>query len=326
MVYIIILNWKGAADTLACLESLAKLQDVEYRLVICDNASPDQSYEHIRDGILASVAYQGRPLVELNREHAERYKISADEKEAIYLIQTGDNFGYAGGNNVGIRFSLNQADMQYVWLLNNDTEVAPDALWHLVQRCRTDPTIGICGSRLVYFYERNHLQGLGGVYNRWLGTTRHYAAYAPSDAAFDDEKVSAEIDYVIGAAMLLTRPLLEKVGLLCEEYFLYFEELDLSCRARRYGFRNYVATSAIVYHKEGASAGCIHDKSSFSDMLAIRNRLLFACKFYKKLSPFVWFFLIAAFVNRLKRLQFEKAINVIKVMFLPGSFNLTNKK
>lgn len=314
MVYIIILNWKGAADTLACLESLAKLQDVEYRLVICDNASPDQSYEHIRDGILASVAYQGRPLVELNREHAERYKISADEKEAIYLIQTGDNLGYASGNNVGIRFSLNQADMQYVWLLNNDTEVAPDALWHLVQRCRTDPTIGICGSRLVYFHERNHLQGLGGVYNRWLGTTRHYAAYAPSDAVFDDEKVSAEIDYVIGASMLLTRPLLEKVGLLCEEYFLYFEELDLAMRAAPL-FKLSVATNSVVYHKEGGSLNTGSNfPSDFIDNISICNRLKFSKKFYPNFYWGVRFSLILVFINRLKQRRCSAAKQIISTL------------
>lgn len=315
MVYIIILNWKGAEDTLACLNSLAHLRGVEYRLIICDNASPDRSYEKIRDGVQSSPYYKNAPLVELNREDSERYIISTDELNTIFLIQTGHNLGYAGGNNVGIRFALNQADMQYVWLLNNDTEVDPDALLHMVQRCQSEPRIGICGSRLVYFHDRAHLQGLGGIYNRWLGTTRHYAAYAPSDTVYDDDKVSADIDYVIGASMLLTRPLLEQVGLLCEDYFLYFEELDISYRAKTFGYIHHVVTSAIVYHKEGASVGIATEKSAFADMLSIRNRLLFSKKFHQNSVVTVWFSLWGVFFNRLKRLQFSQVLNVLRVIF-----------
>lgn len=315
MIYIIILNWKGAADTLACLDSLALLRGVDYRLVICDNASPDHSYDDIRAGLLSSTHYAARSLVELERTEAEQYVIPATEQNALYLIQTGDNLGYAGGNNVGIRFAMNQDDMEYVWLLNNDTEVAPDALWHLVQRCQSDSQIGICGSRLVYFHDRAHLQGLGGVYNRWLGTTRHYAAYAPSDAVFDDSKVSAEIDYVIGASMLLTRPLLEKVGLLCEDYFLYFEELDIATRAKP-NFTLAVATNSIVYHKEGASAGYATEKSNFSDMLSIKNRLIFSWRFYRVRCLIVWISLWFVLFNRLRRLHLQKGINVLRVIML----------
>ena len=314
MVYIILLNWKGAVDTLACLESLVQLRGVEYRLVICDNASPDHSYEAIRSGLQNSAHYAALPVVELTRAEAEAYVIAEPQHNALYLIQTGANLGYAGGNNVGIRFALNQHDMQYVWLLNNDTEVTSDALSHMVLRCQSDPSIGICGSRLVYFHDRAHLQGLGGVYNRWLGTTRHYAAYAPSDAIFDDEKVSAEIDYVIGASMLLTRPLLEQVGLLCEEYFLYFEEIDITIQAKRRGMKHSVCSNAFVYHKEGGSTGHCMSKSLFSDHLAIKNRLLFTKKHYQKYFPVVWLGLIGVIFNRIKRKQYQNAVMVLRVM------------
>lgn len=311
MVYIILLNWKGAVDTLACLESLVQLRGVEYRLVICDNASPDHSYEAIRSGLQNSAHYAALPVVELTRAEAEAYVIAEPQHDALYLIQTGANLGYAGGNNVGIRFALNQADMQYVWLLNNDTEVAPDALWHMVQRCQSDPAIGICGSRLIYFHDRGHLQGLGGVYNRWFGTTRHYAAYAPSDAIFDDHIVSAEIDYVIGASMLLTRPLLEQIGLLCEDYFLYFEELDLAMRAAP-NFKLSVATNSFVYHKEGGSINSNHGfPSAFVDSVSIRSRLLFSKKFYPKFYWGVRLSLILVFINRLKQRRYSAAKQII---------------
>ena len=317
MVYVVILNWKGAADTLACLDSLALLRGVDYRLVICDNASPDRSYDDIRAGLLSSTHYAARSLVELERTEAEQYVIPAAEQNALYLIQTGDNLGYAGGNNVGIRFALNQDDMECVWLLNNDTEVEPDALLHMVQRCQSEPRIGICGSRLVYFHDRAHLQGLGGLYNRWLGTTSHYAAYAPSDAVFDDEKVSAEIDYVIGASMLLTRPLLEQIGLLCEDYFLYFEELDICTRAKNLGKKLSVCTSSIVYHKEGAStsSGC----SDIADYLSVFNRVKFAYRFHRDTYYVVRLSLLGVIVNRILRWRWDRALKY-SIMMMRGQF------
>jgi GT2 family glycosyltransferase len=315
MVYIILLNWKGASDTLACLDSLAHLYGVKYRLVICDNASPDNSYEKIRAGIQSSAYYAAAPLVELNREHAERYVISADEQNTIFLIQTGDNLGYAGGNNVGIRFSLNQNDMKYVWILNNDTLVEPDALALMVNACNDNPEIGICGCKLIYEYDRDKLQGLGGVYNSWLGTNYHYAANLPATSIFNNDDVSEKIDYVIGASMLLSKALLSHVGLLCEDYFLYFEELDITYRARKYGYRHYVVTKAIVYHKEGGSTGHCNNKSTFSDSLAIKNRILFSIKFHPYKLPFVWSGLWVALFNRLRRNEVKKAIGILKVIF-----------
>lgn len=314
MIYIIVLNWNNANDTLACLESLAALRDVYYRVIVCDNASTDDSYSRIRDSWLSVLGYENKRIVELEGSVSQSYKVPEGD-ESVYLIQTGNNFGYAGGNNFGIRFSLNQNDMEYVWVLNNDTIVAPDSLAIMVNACNKESSIGICGCKIIYDKNRTTLQGLGGIYNPWFGTTKHYAANFPVNSRFNDEWVSSEIDYVIGASILLKRNLLEQVGLLCEEYFLYFEELDLSCRALNHGFRHYVTTSAIVYHKEGATAGFANEKSEFSDMLAIRNRLLFTCKFNKYYIPFVWVSLLGVCFNRLKRLQFRKAINVLKVMF-----------
>lgn len=313
MVYIIILNWKNAPDTIACLNSLFHLEQVDYRIVVCDNQSPDGSYNDIRDWLNEqSVGYMmNRELVELTRNEAENYCIENGES-GIYLVQTGANLGFAGGNNVGIRFALHQDDMDYVWLLNNDTEVEPDALVHLVQRCKTDPKIGICGSRLVYFYDRTHLQGMGGTYNRWLGTTHHYAAYASSDAIFDDDKVSNEIDYVIGASMLLTKSVLKKIGLLSEEYFLYFEELDYSLRAKTNKFKLSIASSSYVYHKEGGSIGRV--KSDVADYYAVKNRLVISGKYFKKQYIAVYFSTIIIFFRRVFRCDFKKSTNVLKIL------------
>lgn len=304
MVYIVVLNWKGFYDTVWCLTSLFKLQDVNFRIIICDNFSPDNSYSNIRNWILdnqkGNCFLTQKKLIELDRGSAEKYIINNNE-DALYLIQTGANLGFAGGNNVAIRFAMNQPDMHYVWVLNNDTEVEPDSLYHMVKRCESDPQIGICGSRLVYYHDKRILQGLGGIINPWLCTTKHYAAFEKSDLVFKDDEIEKNIDYIIGASMLLSRRLLEKIGLLCEDYFLYYEEVDIAQRAKPY-FRIGVASNSVVYHKEGASTG--GNKNFISDSCYLKNRLLIAKRFFPRNYWLVRLSYIVPMFNRIRRLQY----------------------
>lgn len=315
MIYIVVLNWKGAEDTISCIRSLFKINNAEFRVVICDNASPDKSYAHIRDWLIEqqklSPGYMAQySLVELDKIQSLHYKIP-EKEQSVYFIQTGSNLGYAGGNNVGIRFAMNQIDMDYVWILNNDTEVDPDSLFYMINKCESDPKIGICGSKLIYDHNRSKLQGLGGIYNPWLCTTKHYAAFYDSSLTFDDKMVADEIDYIIGASMLLTKPFLEKVGLLCEDYFLYYEELDLALRMKN-NFSIGVSSESIVYHKEGASTG--GKRSELSDYYSVKNRILITKKFYPQFLPFVMFSLLFVIANRLRRLEFKKALLVFKII------------
>ena len=148
MIYIVVLNWRGADDTIACLQSLMDLQGAAFQIIVCDNGSDDGSYECIRDWIQShrdNHAYlRAHPLRELTRKEAEQ--LSPEPPPALYLVQTGANLGYSGGNNVGIRLALTNPQAEFVWLLNNDTEAEPDSLLRLVERCQARPDIGICGS------------------------------------------------------------------------------------------------------------------------------------------------------------------------------------
>lgn len=310
MVYIIVLNWKNAVDTIACLDSLFKLKNTDFKIVVCDNSSPDDSYQEIRQWLCQNDYLSSRKLIELDRETAEQYLIPANE-DGVYLVQTGANLGYAGGNNVGIRLAMQQPDMRYVWVLNNDTEVDENALTHLVNKCKQDPKIGICGSKLVYHHDRRCIQGLGGTYNSWLGTTQHYAAWDDSSKKFNDILVAEEIDYIIGASMLLTRSLLEQVGLLSEDYFLYYEEIDICLRAKGL-FSLGIESNSIVYHKEGASTE--KGKSITSDYYSIKNRIVISKKFNKHTLPMIYCTFIVVAINRLRRLEFVKFANIIKIL------------
>ena len=201
------MNWNGWRDTDACLESLARLEYTNYQIVVVDNASADGSEEKLRE------------------RHPE-----------LTLLQSGANLGFAGGNNVGLRYALDRG-AEYVWLLNNDTLVEPDALTQLVAKTQREPALGLCGSTLLYEAQRDTVQALGGAhYNRWLGTVAHLGQHEPWPQKLDTEKlerrVEGRLSYLIGASMLASRRFLETVGLLQPDYFLYFEELDWAARAR----------------------------------------------------------------------------------------------
>lgn len=314
MIYIVILNWNGASDTIMCLDSLLELNSNKFKVVICDNGSSDDSLEKIESWYREKTYSRqlNLPFLKMNAVESESCILQENES-GIYLIDIGRNIGYAAGNNVGINFSLIQDDMEYVWLLNNDTEVHPESLSELVHACTSQSEIGICGSRLVYFSDREKLQGLGGVFNPVFCSSAHYKANEDATLLFDDDEVSNNIDYVIGASMLISRNVLLEVGNLCEDYFLYYEEIDFCLRAKNKGFRVYCATKSIVYHKEGASTKK-NRKGVLADYYWVRNRLLIAKKFYPKWYFTVYLSLFITLANRLRRGDFIKFKNVIKII------------
>ena len=313
MIYIVVLNWRGADDTIACLQSLMGVQGAAFRIIVCDNGSADGSYECIRDWIQThrdDHAYlRAHPLRELTRKEAEQ--LSPEAPPALHLVQTGANLGYSGGNNVGIRLALTDPQAEFVWLLNNDTEVEPDSLQRLVERCRARPDIGICGSKLVYHHDRSLIQGLGGVFNPWLAISRHYKINQSSAVPYQDDEVDTHIDYIVGASLFVRTSLLRDIGLLEEDYFLYFEEIDLARRARgKYSIG--MATASVVYHKEGASTG--GGRGLLADFYVLRNRLVYTWKNDRKYIVTVWLGLFVALLNRLRRGEAKKAWNVLCII------------
>lgn len=300
MVYIVVLNWNGWKDTIACLESLMLLNYENYKIVICDNKSTDGSLDKIKDWYkinknnfpyLANADYQYIDTIDFNI-------YTSSNNKGLYLIQTGSNLGYAGGNNVGIKFCLKQTDMRYVWILNNDTEVTEDSLSRMVEKLQYNKNNGICGSRLVYHHDKTKIQALGGVFNSWLCTSKHYASGMRATETFDDDFVSQNIDYVVGASALVSKELLIDVGLMSEDYFLYYEEIDFALRAKQYGYSICVATDSIVYHKEGAT---IKKLSGLSDYYFLKNRLVLYKKFFKKKLVLSWLSLFVSLFRRIIR-------------------------
>jgi len=248
---IVILNWNGWQDTIECLNSLCFLESDEYTVIVVDNASNNDS----RQQITAWVAPDSRLAFHGIIEHAdiETIDINLTHKTWVY-VQSNNNGGFSSGNNLGIKLAL-RTGCQYVWLLNNDTVVDPYALNALQERMEAATNIGMCGSVLRFYDDRDIVQAVGGVHfdfyrarGTQLGQGLHYS----------DPKIlilaKAEPTYIAGASLLVSAKFLQDVGLMEESYFLYFEEIDWAVRARPM-WATSTALNSIVYHKEGASIG-----------------------------------------------------------------------
>jgi len=310
--YIILLNWNGWRDTVECLESLFRLGDDNFRVIVCDNASSDDSLKQIK------AWAEGRVAVDARNEELERFSSPPVKKPVAYcelaggsvspcesipnarliLIQTGANLGFAGGSNVGLRFALKDPDCRFCWVLNSDTVVAQDALAALRRTVEQDPHIGICGSLTLSYYSPKEVQALGGKsYSYW--TSRVRTLPPTTIDRLTDGKQS--IDFVNGASMFVTRGFLESVGLMEESYFLYFEELDWAMRAKGRFLLGY-APASVVYHKEGAQAGSSLDRTKRSllcEKYLSRNRVLFTRRFVPWALPSVLVTVVLAAAYRL---------------------------
>ena len=188
-VYIILVNWNGWRDTLECLESVFRNNYHSFRVVVCDNDSQDGSLGYIKawaDNKLDSfvppaskLSYLSWPPVakpvayaEYSREEAERGG-DFDDDTPLTLIRNGGNLGFAGGNNVGLRYALARGDFEYVWLLNNDTVVDPGALTRLVERMEQQPSVGMCGSTIRLYHDPGKDTSAWGAATTVVGSVYH---------------------------------------------------------------------------------------------------------------------------------------------------------
>lgn len=305
-VYIIILNWNGWRDTLECLESVFRNDYPDYQVVVCDNRSTDGSLAHIKawaegreiieisgNQPLSSVALPPVPkpilYAEYGRDQAEAGGTEEMNDKPLILIQTDANLGFAGGNNVGLRYVIQRNDFQYVWLLNNDTVMRRDALTMLVARSR-ESGAGICGSKIPYYAEPDKIWALGGAtYNKWLAVPRCIGLFQPSDQPHDRGDVEERMAYVAGASMLVSRAFLRDIGLMCEDYFLYYEELDWSLRSKG-RYRLAYAPDSVVYHKISASITQNQElgDGGMAEYYMNRNALLITRRFAPFAFPLVW--------------------------------------
>jgi len=342
-VFVIVLNWNGWRDTVECLESLFRLDYSDYRIVVVNNGSTDGSVEHIcawADGheqldlqhVPADLQGHVTPpmpkpipwlVVQGDSVWQLRGKSSTvgQNEPALTIIETGANLGYAGGNNVGIRYSLAQA-AQYVWILNNDTVVDRCALGLMIVRMGLDRTIGLCGCTLLEYGKPHLVQAASGAHYDHR-TSRHKVAGRGllSTEQLDAGKVEKSLSYVSGASVLASRSWIEDVGLMDQRYFLYFEELDWAIRGRRLGYRLGYARDSFVYHKEGVSTGWQGDgrgPTPYAQYFATHSLLAMTARFYWRWLPAIQVRVVGTALKRLLTGKRELALAILLAVFNAG--------
>jgi GT2 family glycosyltransferase len=338
-VYIILLNWNGWRDTVECLESVFRSSYANYQVIVCDNDSEDDSWTQLQawaSGQLTAPAAQvsasphggtspiAKPIsyVTYDRPSAECGGDERADGARLILIQTGGNLGFAGGNNVGLRYALARNDFGYAWLLNNDTIVSDTALAALVETAEERPDTGICASTILHYDAPDTVQVRGGIaYNHWFATMKSLGEGESVQTPVDRERIEQLMSYPSGASMLVSRDFLRTVGLLNEGYFLYYEELDWVTRAHG-RFRIAYSPGSLVYHKHGRSIGTDTRDQIFSpaDFYIHRNRLRYTRRFFPVGLPTAILRTVLAALARLWRRQPRRAWAIVQLIFSSDTY------
>ena len=221
-VAIVLLNWNSTEDTLACLESIRKLTCKSFQVVVVDNASRPMEYEALRSGC-------------------------SDE----LILRQRRNRGFAGGCNVGIRWALRNG-FDYVWLVNNDTVVAPETLAELVHAMESDSRVGVAGGVIYYWHDPRRIQTAGGFIDPQTGRGGMLGLNELDTGQF---RGVLDVDYVSGGMLLVRSEAIRNVGLLDERFFMYYEDTDWGLRMRKRNWRVITASTAKGWHKDKATAG-----------------------------------------------------------------------
>jgi GT2 family glycosyltransferase len=246
-VAIIILNYNGLPHVLDCLQSLNHSSIINHQslIILVDNHSIDASVETIKKKF-----------------------------PQVKIIRNKKNLGFAGGNNVGIKWALKN-NFDYLMLLNPDTIVEKDFLAPLIRLMKSDKTIGVVSPLLQEKKQGKTIFSLGAEFNPLLGRTKHLQTRVKPSKSLEQELVS-------GCAMLIKKEVFEKIGLFDERFFLYFEDSDFCLRARKAGFKIFLEPKSIVFHKISQSFRNFPLKKIYFNL---KSNLLFI---HKQVKPCFW--------------------------------------
>lgn len=258
-ISVVTVNYNTSADTIECLTSLAavKTKGFTFSVVVLDNGS--------REPLTLPKSLQ---------------------QTFIEVLRSESNLGYTGGNNLAIRHALDTYNSDYILLLNNDTYVDPDFLSRLYQHALVSPQDGLVTPKIYFakgreFFpdsysaaEKGNIIWYGGGSIDWGNLLAFHRSVDEVDRG--QLATTSDSDFATGCCVLIRREVLEKIGLLSEDYFLYLEDVDLSIRARLAGYGLGFCSTAVVWHKNAGSSGGAG--SELHQYYMTRNRLYFCLK------------------------------------------------
>lgn len=290
LVSIITLNWNTTAVTCQFLESTRKLNYRNYEILVCDMNSTED------------------PSEEINRNQFPNTRVLRSDK----------NLGFSGGNNWGIR----QAKGDFIFIVNNDTEVTPDLI-DLLLKPFSDPSVGVVSPKIRFYHSPNVIQYAGfNEFNLYTGRASARGSREEDRGQHDQPGYTAAAH---GCAMMVKREVIGKVGMFPENFFLYYEEWDWSCRIVRAGYKIYYQAEGLIYHKESMT---VSKQSGLKVYYHTRNRILFmrrntnAGQFF----CFISFFMLFAVPKSALTYIFKKQYKQLRFFFKGIYDNLTLSK
>ncbi|MEZ5778661.1 MAG: glycosyltransferase family 2 protein [Paracoccaceae bacterium] len=279
MIGVIVLTFRSSDVIEACLESLRVSDYPDLRVVVCDNASPDDTVAVIRDWARSRDV----ELVETGPNPDP-----APDPARFTLLHTGGNLGFAGGVNAGLRLLLEDQRVDLFWILNPDSEAPPHTAAAFVRRASEVGPFSLMGGRVSYHEAPRRIQSDGGRVFPWSGICQNLnGGLTRQEAVLPDV---ASLDFISGANMVASRRFVEHAGPMVEDYFLYYEEVDWA--ARRGDLPLAWCAEAEVFHHGGTAIGTgsmTRRPSPFANYFNYRNRMRFMRRFRPLAMPVSWF-------------------------------------
>lgn len=292
---IILLNYKTWRETIGCLDSLTLLKNRDFSVAIGDICDLDNSREHLQQWLNNHPDFPAR------------------------LLGIDHNPGFAGANNFVIEKCLESGQHDFFWLLNNDTAVDSNALGELVKAWKQlhdgAKNPGFLGSLIMRFDQPDIVEHAGDRLTPKSELRKLFIfgrRLIPSP-----EKPLCKVDYVIGASMFFHRELISRIGLMNEEYFLYYEDIDWCYTALQNGFTNYTCTQSVVYHKQGSTTGNKYLKKTYNPATShyiYSSYLRFFRKFYPKFSFVAMLMLLRQLAGKIVRGRLSEVKTITRVL------------
>lgn len=272
-VAVILINYNTFVHTQKCIESLQKTENCLLKIIVVDNASHPEEVKNLR-GLCKT-------------------------QENVTLIELDDNGGFATGNNAGIRCALHLG-VDYILLLNNDTVVNESTISKLIEPFDIIPELGMTSGKIYYYDNPQMLWYDGGKYDPILARTEQY--HYRKEIEFPNT-LPITVNYISGCCMCIKKKVLDQVGGLSEEYFMYEEDVDYCIRLQMKGYSLLYVPEALIWHKEAASSSSVPE---FKQYYMIRNKFFLIKKFWKfPVNLVAYTYAILTVINRIRKKEYK---------------------
>jgi len=282
-VYIVILNYNSHEDTIECVKQCRNITYNNYRIIVVDNNSTDDSYKIIENNL-----------------------------KDVILLKSDINKGYGYGNNIGIKAALAEG-AEYICILNSDVLVEKDFLEPLIDSFEKEGKLGIVGPCVCEYDNKERVQATGSSLNPYFGLAR---SINKGELYSNIKSTSINVDYIGGACLLFKSEILSKIGCIPENYFLFFEETEFCYKARKHGYNCRCISSSRVYHKGSAT---ISQYKGLGYYLLHKNRIVFMRRNGNLLQRIIFFLYII--LETTGRILLRKDPLSLISFYLKGAFS-----